>query len=555
MNAAADHPETGNGRFMSYQVLARKWRPRKFAEMIGQQHVLRALINALDNDRLHHAYLFTGTRGVGKTTVARIFAKSLNCESGVSAEPCGQCSTCVEIDEGRFVDLIEVDAASRTKVEDTRELLDNVQYAPTRGRYKVYLVDEVHMLSAHSFNALLKTLEEPPPHVKFLLATTDPQKLPATVLSRCLQFNLKRLPLPMIAGHLQKLSTAESVEHDPAALRLLARAADGSMRDALSLLDQAIAFGGGAVREAEVRSMLGSIERGQVIALLRALAGADAAGLLGAVEQLSQQAPDYQDLLAELLSALQQIAIAQCLPDAVDENLDERETLLELAQQMAAEDVQLYYQIGLIGRRDLPLSPDPRGGLEMILLRMLAFRPVNARSEAAETGSTAAGRGTAPGAATTARAQPAPVANPGPPPARPAASLPTPAADADWRSIVECMQLRGVLRELAMNCAVKQRDDARWLMLLDTSHQQLLSKARQQRLQEALCECLQKKVELEIEVAGGEAAATPALQQRAEAQQRQAAAVDTIESDPNVQAIQEAFDATLHTDTIRPLDS
>jgi DNA polymerase-3 subunit gamma/tau len=530
---------------MSYQVLARKWRPRKFAEMVGQQHVLRALINALDNDRLHHAYLFTGTRGVGKTTVARIFAKSLNCENGVSAEPCGECSACVEIDEGRFVDLIEVDAASRTKVEDTRELLDNVQYAPTRGRYKVYLVDEVHMLSAHSFNALLKTLEEPPPHVKFLLATTDPQKLPATVLSRCLQFNLKRLSLPMIADHLETLLAAEQVEQEPSALRLLARAADGSMRDALSLLDQAIAFGGGAVRETEVRSMLGTIERSQVVALLRALAATDAAALLGAVEQLSQQAPDWQDLLAELLSALQQIAIAQCLPDAVDENLEERETMLELAQQMAAEDVQLYYQIGLIGRRDLPLSPDQRGGLEMILLRMLAFRPVDRRPDAVDAGGGSGRRDAVAGGAAAQGAMPPPTSGAAPPPA---------AVTGDWRALVECMQLGGVLRELAMNCAIKQRDDTRWVMLLDTSHQQLLSKVRQQRLQEALCACLQKQVELDIEVAGG-ASDTPALQRQAEAQQRRAAAVDTIESDPNVKAIREAFDATLHTDTIRPLDS
>lgn len=527
---------------MSYQVLARKWRPRKFAEMVGQQHVLRALINALDNDRLHHAYLFTGTRGVGKTTVARIFAKSLNCESGVSAEPCGKCSACVEIDEGRFVDLIEVDAASRTKVEDTRELLDNVQYAPTRGRYKVYLVDEVHMLSAHSFNALLKTLEEPPPHVKFLLATTDPQKLPATVLSRCLQFNLKRLPLSLIDGHLQYLLAAEDIAHDAQASRLLARAADGSMRDALSLLDQAIAFGGGAVHEAEVRSMLGSIERGQVIGLLRALAAADAAELLRIVDQFSQQAPDYQDLLAEMLSSLQQIAIAQSVPGAVDESLEEREALLELAQQMAADDVQLYYQIGLIGRRDLPLSPDQRGGLEMILLRMLAFRPLGSQSAGVTVSpavavSTGTGDG---GLATEPKRGPQPVA---------AAT-----AGDDWSSLVECMQLKGVLRELAMNCAVRQRADNRWLLELDTSHRQLLSKPRQQRLQEALSECLQQPVQLDIELAGA-AVETPALQQRAEAEMRQATAVDTIESDPNVKAIQKAFDATLHTDTIRPLDS
>jgi DNA polymerase-3 subunit gamma/tau len=529
---------------MSYQVLARKWRPRKFAEMVGQEHVLRALINALDNDRLHHAYLFTGTRGVGKTTVARIFAKSLNCESGVSAEPCGQCSTCVEIDEGRFVDLIEVDAASRTKVEDTRELLDNVQYAPTRGRYKVYLVDEVHMLSAHSFNALLKTLEEPPPHVKFLLATTDPQKLPATVLSRCLQFNLKRLPLPSISAHLQQLLTAEGMGYDAAALRLLARAADGSMRDALSLMDQAIAFGGGGVHEAEVRTMLGSIERGQVTGLLRALAAADAAAMLGVIDQLAQQAPDYQGLLAELLSALQQIAIAQSVPQAVDENAEEREAILNLAQQMSAEDVQLYYQIGLIGRRDLPLSPDQRGGLEMILLRMLAFRPVDARS-ADVVASPAAPLAAASGERAVENAP-----KRAPQPVSPAAAT----AGDDWRSLVERMQLKGVLRELAMNCAVKQRDDSRWLLVLDSSHQQLLSKVRQQRLQEAVSGYLQKRLQLDIEVAGG-AVDTPALQQRAEAEMRQATAIDNIESDPNVQAIQKAFDATLHTDSIRPLDS
>jgi DNA polymerase-3 subunit gamma/tau len=529
---------------MSYQVLARKWRPRKFAEMVGQEHVLRALINALDNNRLHHAYLFTGTRGVGKTTVARIFAKSLNCENGVSAEPCGECSTCMEIDEGRFVDLIEVDAASRTKVEDTRELLDNVQYAPTRGRYKVYLIDEVHMLSAHSFNALLKTLEEPPPHVKFLLATTDPQKLPATVLSRCLQFNLKRLPLPLISGHLQHLLTAEGIGYEVPALRLLARAADGSMRDALSLLDQAIAFGGGVVHEAEVRSMLGSIERGQVSGLLRALTAADAAAVLRVIEQFAQQAPDYQGLLAELLSTLQQIAIAQSVPQAVDENLEDREAILELAQQMPAEDVQLYYQIGLIGRRDLPLSPDQRGGLEMILLRMLAFRPVDSRSaEVAASPPAPASAATGGGSVVTAPKR-AP---------QPLSSAHAAAGD-DWRSLVERMQLKGVLRELAMNCAVKQRDDSRWVLVLDTSHQQLLSKVRQQRLQEAVSEYVQKQVQLDIEMAGG-SVDTPALQQRAEAEMRQATAIDNIESDPNVQAIQKAFDATLHTDSIRPLDS
>jgi len=528
---------------MSYQVLARKWRPRKFAEMVGQEHVLRALINALDNDRLHHAYLFTGTRGVGKTTVARIFAKSLNCEVGVSAEPCGQCSSCLEIDQGRFVDLIEVDAASRTKVEDTRDLLDNVQYAPTRGRYKVYLIDEVHMLSAHSFNALLKTLEEPPPHVKFLLATTDPQKLPATVLSRCLQFNLKRMPLPLIAGHLRHLLKAEGIASEATALRLLARAADGSMRDALSLLDQAIAYGGGRVEEAEVRAMLGTIEHGYVVELLRALAASDGAALLEAVERLSQQTPDYEGVLAELLGYLQQIAIAQTLPAAVDEHLDQREAVLELAQQMPAEDGPLYYQIGLIGRRDLQLAPDLRGGLEMILLHMPAFRPASAEQPMASASAPAPQVQSVPPAA---RAKP--VARPAQPAARP------PAVGDDWRALIETMQLRGVLRELAMNCAIGEQDGDRWSLVLDPGHQQLLNKERQQRLEQQVCACVQRSIRLEIEIQGG-TASTPAQQQRQEAESRQAAAVDAIESDPNVKAIQKAFDATLHTESIRPLDS
>jgi len=524
---------------MSYQVLARKWRPRKFAEMVGQEHVLRALINALDNDRLHHAYLFTGTRGVGKTTLARIFAKSLNCENGVSAEPCGQCSSCMEIDEGRFIDLIEVDAASRTKVEDTRELLENVQYAPTRGRYKVYLVDEVHMLSTHSFNALLKTLEEPPPHVKFLLATTDPQKLPATVLSRCLQFNLKRLPLPSIASYLEQLLKTEAIDFDAAALQLLARAAEGSMRDALSLLDQAIAFGGGTVKESDVRNMLGSIDHGQVIALLDALATADAAALLQIIEQLSQRVPDYGELLVALLSALQQIAVAQCVPAAIDENREDRDAILELAGRMVAEDVQLYYQIGLMGRRDLSLAPDQRGGLEMILLRMLAFRPLDDQHTGAPVRSVPAPVVTTAGHSTAATA---------------ASQPPLPVADTDWGTLVGGMPLKGVLRELAMNCTVKQHNGNRWIMRLDTSHQQLLSKARQQRLQEALSTCLNQDVQLTIDIEKG-TGETPALRQRAEVESCLAAAVDTIESDPNIKALQEIFNATLHTDSIRPLDS
>ncbi len=346
--------------------------------MVGQTHVLKALINALDNQRLHHAYLFTGTRGVGKTTIARILAKCLNCETGVSSTPCGECSVCREIDEGRFVDLIEVDAASRTKVEDTRELLDNVQYSPTRGRYKVYLIDEVHMLSSHSFNALLKTLEEPPPHVKFLLATTDPQKLPVTILSRCLQFSLKNMPPERVVEHLTHVLGAENVPFEDDALWLLGRAADGSMRDAMSLTDQAIAFGEGKVLAADVRAMLGTLDHGQVYGVLQALLEGDARALLEAVRHLAEQGPDWGGVLAEILNVLHRVAIAQALPEAIDNGQGDRERVLALAQALPAEDVQFYYQMGLIGRRDLPLAPDPRSGFEMVLLRMLAFRPAEA---------------------------------------------------------------------------------------------------------------------------------------------------------------------------------
>ena len=412
---------------MSYQVLARKWRPRSFREMVGQTHVLKALINALDNQRLHHAYLFTGTRGVGKTTIARILAKCLNCEAGVSSTPCGQCSVCREIDEGRFVDLIEVDAASRTKVEDTRELLDNVQYSPSRGRYKVYLIDEVHMLSSHSFNALLKTLEEPPPHVKFLLATTDPQKLPVTILSRCLQFSLKNMPPERVVEHLTHVLGAENVPFEDDALWLLGRAADGSMRDAMSLTDQAIAFGEGKVLAADVRAMLGTLDHGQVYGVLHALLEGDARALLEAVRHLAEQGPDWGGVLAEMLNVLHRVAIAQALPEAVDNGQGDRDRVLALAQALPAEDVQFYYQMGLIGRRDLPLAPDPRGGFEMVLLRMLAFRPADAdgapRSPLKDLGISKATADSNPNPVAGA-AVAAPVASIAPPPATPAPVAP-----------------------------------------------------------------------------------------------------------------------------------
>ena len=363
---------------MSYQVLARKWRPRSFAEMVGQEHVLKALINALDDQRLHHAYLFTGTRGVGKTTIARILAKCLNCEQGVGSTPCGECSSCRAIAEGRFVDLIEVDAASRTKVEDTRELLDNVQYAPTHGRYKVYLIDEVHMLSTHSFNALLKTLEEPPEHVKFLLATTDPQKLPVTVLSRCLQFSLKNMTPQRIVEYLAHVLQQEDVSYDEPALWQLGRAAQGSMRDALSLTDQAIAYGHGEVKEEQVVSMLGTMDRGRLFRLAAVMASANAVDVLAEVAAMAEHGPDFDEVIQGLMHIWHRTALAQVAPDAIDNAEGDREAILKLAVNMTAEDVQLCYQIAGSGRQDLTLAPDPRQGFEMVLLRMLAFRPAPA---------------------------------------------------------------------------------------------------------------------------------------------------------------------------------
>jgi len=360
---------------MSYQVLARKWRPKSFSEMAGQEHVLQALINALDNDRLHHAYLFTGTRGVGKTTIGRILSKCLNCEKGVSSVPCGECSSCTEIDAGRFIDLIEVDAASRTGVDDMRDLLDNVQYAPSRGRFKIYLIDEIHMLSKSSFAALLKTLEEPPPHVKFLFATTDPQKLPITVLSRCLQFNLKNLSAERITEHLKYVLGEEKVPFEEAGLWSLGRAADGSMRDALSLTDQAVGHGGGSITESDVISMLGTIERHFVVDICIAMASQNGEKLLSSVGQMAEHSPDYDAALGDVLSIWHQVAILQTVPEALDRGISHFNELANLAETVSREDVQLFYQICLLGRKDLPLAPEQRAGFEMVILRAMAFRP------------------------------------------------------------------------------------------------------------------------------------------------------------------------------------
>jgi len=543
---------------MSYQVLARKWRPANFTEMVGQDHVLRALINALDEQRLHHAYLFTGTRGVGKTTVARIFARSLNCETGITSKPCGVCGACQAINEGRFVDLIEVDAASRTKVEDTRELLDNVQYAPTQGRFKVYLIDEVHMLSGHSFNALLKTLEEPPPHVKFLLATTDPQKLPVTILSRCLQFNLKRMPLPLIEQHLQHILQQEQIDFDAQSLRLLAHGADGSMRDALSLLDQAIAYGGGKLDSAEVQAMLGAVSRDRVLALLQALVDNDAERVMAEVAALAEMTPDYPNALADLLALLHQIALAQYAPEAMDENLVEREALQALAARLPAEDVQLFYQIGLLGRRDLPLAPDARTGFEMALLRMLAFRPQPGQSRlqgsAAPTGVAAV---TAPTAA--APAAPAPGMSPQPSaaPATPApAAAPAAASqpfNGNWQGLIDASNIKGMVKQLAVNCTLEQHSGNDMQLVLNREFSQLLNPNLQNKLQDALSDFLGDRVKLNI-VLGEATGETPAQTQARNVAEKQQAAEQSIDQDPVVQALKENFDAVVVPNSVRPVE-
>ena len=566
---------------MSYQVLARKWRPQNFQELVGQEHVQRALVNALNDDRLHHAYLFTGTRGVGKTTIARIFSKSLNCETGITSTPCGQCSTCLEIAEGRYVDLIEVDAASRTGVDDTRDLLENVQYAPTRGRYKVYLIDEVHMFSKSSFNALLKTLEEPPPHVKFLLATTDPQKLPVTILSRCLQFNLKRLPVSLIISHLQHILTEEKVEFNVTALQLIAEAADGSMRDALSLLDQALAFGGGSIMEEEVRDMLGSVSRDKVIRLLTAVLQRDAAQTMAVVAELAELSPDFENVLAELLSLLHHMSLAKTVPEALDEFVSAREELLKLCEEVSAEDLHLFYQIALIGRRDLPLSPDARNGFEMIMLRLLAFRPagvdagrmaqsqaqpavqsqVQSRPQAAPQGGAPAAQKSAPVAraerpvaaemsAQKSAQQPAANAV-----AEERGALPgrTQAASNDWREVVNGLGLGGLVKQLAINCTMTQRDGCNIVLQIESGHSNLINAKAKQRLQQALGEYFNIDALLEIKVVNQIGSESPAQTTQRETDQRQQQAVESINEDSFTQTLKENFNAEIIPGSVKPV--
>ena len=556
--ASLQRPSTATLGPMSYIVLARKWRPKVFAEMVGQEHVLRALSNALDSGRVHHAFLFTGTRGVGKTTVARILAKSLNCETGVTSTPCGVCAACREIDEGRFVDLIEVDAASRTKVDDTRELLDNVQYAPTRGRYKVYLIDEVHMLSNHSFNALLKTLEEPPPHVKFLLATTDPQKLPVTVLSRCLQFSLKRLSANLIGERLKFIAAAEKLEFEPAAAALLARAADGSMRDGLSLMDQLIAFGGGALSEDNARSMLGTIDRGHVARILGALSIQDGPALLRLVEELDRDAPDYDRALVELASFLQRIAIVQIVPSASqqDEEYD-ADVLQQLARAMLPEDVQLYYQIALAGRRDLAMAPEPRVGFEMSLLRMLAFRPEPATLDAPVAAPVAVSR-----AKDRPSLSPSPspsLSSPPPLPARTSSAppAPTPAAplaiDANtWGAVVEAANLSGMLRQFALNCVPTAYEHDVLRLQLDTAAADRRSRPIEDKLTHCLSAYLGKEIRLVFETADA-ALMTPARVRALAEQDKVQRAAAAFGDDPAVKGLRERFGADVEAGSVKPI--
>ena len=540
---------------MSYLVLARKWRPRTFDELVGQDHVRRALTNALDSGRIHHAFLFTGTRGVGKTTIARIFAKALNCERGVSSKPCGECGACRDIDAGRFVDLLEVDAASRTKVDDTRELLDNVQYAPARGRCKVYLIDEVHMLSTHSFNALLKTLEEPPPHVKFLLATTDPQKLPVTVLSRCLQFHLRRLPLAQIQERLEAIARAEQVEFEPAALRAIARSAEGSMRDALSLLDQVLAFGAGRAVEAEVRALLGTLDRRHVEAILGALADQDGAALMACVAQLDERAPDYDQALGELAAAVQRMALLQALPDLRGEDEEQDEVLAGLAGRFIREDLQLLYQIAIMARRDLDFAPDARGGFEMALLRMLAFRPEQGSAGLAPSSRAAAEPAPAALTAGAARSAPpsqAPTAAPASATAAPAPG-PRDAGSGDWRATVEALGLQGPASQLAAHCLLIGRSGDLVKLRLDRSGEHYRRPQLEQKLAEALSRHYGATVRLSIEV-GGTEDATPARQQALAADERQRSAERSIESDENVRAMRDVFGATVQPGSVKPLN-
>jgi DNA polymerase-3 subunit gamma/tau len=507
---------------MGYQVLARKWRPQTFNDLVGQEPILRMLTNALEQQRLHHAYLFTGTRGVGKTTLARLLVKCLNCESGITATPCETCATCQAIQAGRFLDLQEVDAASRTKVEDTRDLLENVLYPPTQGRYKVYLIDEVHMLSNHSFNALLKTLEEPPAHVKFLLATTDPKRLPITILSRCLQFHLKPISAEQISRQLQLICTTEKIAYDVLALEKIARAAEGSMRDALSLLDQAIAFGNGTVTLDDIHTMLGSIAREDLLPLLEALAAQNAPQVFAALALLSERSPDCHQVLAELIEAFHHLALQQ----VIGNNCLLKSTLTSLVNAFSPEDIQIYYQIALLGRRDLSLAPTPWQGLEMTLLRMLAFQPSKKNKN------------------TVAQTQlVTPIIE-----QKQTEKIITPEIIAttlnEWRDLLPKLQLSGMAQALAANCSLQQMTENKVILTLSALHQPMLHQKCVEKIEEALIRHLQRTIKLEVNLTSAEIF-TPLKQHQQEKASELAQATETILQDTFVQKLIATYDATV----------
>ena len=528
-------------------VLARKWRPKTFAQLAGQEHVVQALGNALTQNRLHHAYLFTGTRGVGKTTIARIFSKSLNCVEGITATPCGVCSACTEIDSGRFVDLIELDAASNTQVDNMRELLEGALYAPTSGRFKVYIIDEVHMLSKSAFNAMLKTLEEPPAHVKFILATTDPQKIPVTVLSRCLQFNLKQLPPALILKHLQYVLGEEKIPFEAGALALLSRSAQGSMRDALSLLDQAIAYSDSRVNEATVRNMLGAIDQSYLYDLLQLLLSRDGAGLLRIADDMAIRSLAFDAALQDLATLLHRIALAQTVPQAIAEDEPERDRLLQLAQQFSAEEIQLFYQIAIHGRNEIDLAPDEYAGFTMTLLRMLAFMPGSTQAVPARP---------------TPKVVPAlPEVQPAPKAVAPASIVETLAdkpvanssAQLDWGTLLAQLSVQGMAKELAKNCTLESFIDSRMTLNLAPQFKHLqTNKMALEKLQAALADYFVQPVKLSVTL-GTANAATPAAVEQQEKQTRQQQAVDAITQDPFVREAQAQLGAQIIEDSVKSI--